>query len=240
MKAAPKDVTRLVDLQDLDTEIDKVKVKVKGLAVHRTITELVERRTQASDDLIAAQTLLDDLTVAADRAEADVVPVRERLVRYQGKVDAGEMDPKALQSAIEEVEHLKQRISDLEDVELEALDAVDHASSKVDELTKISQEIEVDLHQQVNARDEQVAQLFSEATSLEHSRSQVAGEIPSDLVALYEKIRVRSNGIGVAVLEGRRCSGCGLEATISDYNGYKSADPDLVIRCAECDRILAR
>jgi len=240
MKADPTDLTKLLDLQGLDISIAQLKTKAAGLPVHQTIATLMKQRAEASDNLIAAKTELSDATAAAERAEADVVPVRERLDRNQARVDAGQMDSKALSSAIDEIEHLKQRIADLEDAQLETMEAVELASAQVGELTQTAHEIEQDLRQQVSARDAEVAELAEQAKGLAQARDDQAGQIPAALLALYEKIRARSNGVGVVRFEGRRCLGCGLEATVADYNAYVAAPADEVIRCAECDRILVR
>ena len=240
MKADPTDLTRLLDLQGLDIAIEQVKRKVSSLPVHQTIAALMRKRAEAADELIEAKTALSDAEVAARRAEADVVPVRERLARNQARVDDGAMDPKALSTALEEIEHLKQRVSDLEDAQLEAMDAQERAESHVGELTEDLERIEKDLRQQVGARDAEVAELAAEAKSLTEARAEKVAQIDGALVALYEKIRARANGVGVARFERGRCLGCGLQATVADISAYMSAPPDDVIRCAECDRILVR
>jgi len=240
MKADPTEITRLLDLQGLDTAIEQAKRKASSLAVHQTIAAAMARRAEASDELIAAKTELSDITVQVQRSEAEVTPVRERLTRNQARVDAGEMDPKALSTALAEIEHLKQRISDLEDAQLEAMDAQDRATSHVGELTDTLDQIEKDLRSQVSARDAEVADLAAEAKSLSEARADTASQISAPLLALYEKIRVRANGVGVARFEKGRCSGCGLQATVSDSTAYMAAPPDEVIRCTECDRILIR
>jgi len=240
MKADPADLAKLLDVQGLDTALEQAKHKAAGLPVHQAIAALLQQRNEAMDNLIAAKTQLSDVTAAAGRAEADVVPVQERLKRNQARVDAGEMDAKALSSALDEIAHLKQRVSDLEDVELEALDRVDQAKATVAELTQTAAAIDQDLRTQVAARDAAVAELAAQAEQLTQERAQLANALPADLLGLYEKIRGRGNGVGVARLEGRRCAGCGLEATVTDHNRYTTAAPDDLIRCAECDRILVR
>ncbi|MCL2471615.1 MAG: hypothetical protein FWF25_07735 [Propionibacteriaceae bacterium] len=240
MKADPIELTKLLDLQGLDTAIEQVKHKASVLPVHQAIADLMKRRTQVAEDLIGAKTVLSDSTVIAERAEADVVPVRERLARNQARVDAGEMEAKALSIALAEIVHLKQRVSDLEDAELEAMEAMDRATALVGQLTESVGAIEQELREQVDARDAQVAELAAEAKALGQTRAETAGQINAALVTLYDKIRSRSSGVGVTKLQGRRCGGCGLEATVTDYNTYMNAAPDDVIRCAECDRILVR
>ena len=68
----------------------------------------------------------------------------------------------------------------------------------------------------------------------------VPGEFPADLLALYDKIRVRSGGLGAAALRGHRCSGCQLEATPTALAEYAAAAEDDVLRCEECERVLVR
>ncbi|MCL2483255.1 MAG: C4-type zinc ribbon domain-containing protein [Propionibacteriaceae bacterium] len=240
MKAEPTELLRLLDLQGLDTAIEQVKHKASVLPVHQAIADLMKRRTQVGENLIQAKTVLSDLTVTAERAEADVVPVRERLARNQARVDAGEMEAKALSIALDEIVHLKQRVSDLEDAELEAMEAMDRATAQVGQLTESVDTIEQELREQVDARDAQVGELAGQARALGQTRAETAAQINTALVTLYDKIRTRSSGIGVTRFQGRRCGGCGLEATVADYNTYMNAAPDEVIRCAECDRILVR
>ena len=240
MKADPTDLTRLLDLQALDTALEQVKRKASALPVHQTIAGLMAKRAEAADELIAAKTALSDCEAAAVRAESEVVPVRERLARNQARVDAGAMDAKALSNALDEIEHLKQRVSDLEDAQLEAMDAQERASSHVGELSQDLERIEKELRAQVGARDAEVADLAAEAKSLSEARDEKAREIDPALVGLYDKIRARAGGVGVARFERGRCMGCALQATVADANAYMAAPSDEVIRCAECDRILVR
>jgi len=200
----------------------------------------MQKRTEVADELIAAKTALSDAEAASQRAEEEVSPVRERLARNQARVDAGAMDPKALSNALDEIEHLKQRISDLEDAQLEAMDTQERAASHVGELSDALEQVEKQLREEVNARDAEVAELAAEAKRLGEARDEKAAQIDAALLALYDKIRVRAGGVGVARFERGRCMGCALQATVADTNAYMSAPPDEVIRCAECDRILVR
>ena len=64
--------------------------------------------------------------------------------------------------------------------------------------------------------------------------------MPSDLLALYDRLRESKNGVGAAELKARQCGGCRLSIDPSELSQIKSADSDLVIRCEECQRILVR
>jgi hypothetical protein len=90
------------------------------------------------------------------------------------------------------------------------------------------------------ACDKTLAELDSEAEQIHRSRADVEVGVGEDLVALYEKIRASSDGIGAAALRHRRCEGCNLELNQVDINRFTAAAEDEVLRCEECRRILIR
>jgi predicted nucleic acid-binding Zn-ribbon protein len=59
-------------------------------------------------------------------------------------------------------------------------------------------------------------------------------------VQLYEKVRAASSGVGAAALRRGQCEGCHLQLNTTDLNRIREADPDEVLRCEECRRILVR
>ena len=68
----------------------------------------------------------------------------------------------------------------------------------------------------------------------------MAPGLPSDLLALYERLRESSGGVGAALLRHRRCEGCHLELNTVEINTIRSLSSDEVVRCDECGRILVR
>jgi uncharacterized protein len=68
----------------------------------------------------------------------------------------------------------------------------------------------------------------------------VAGEVPQDLLDLYERMRQQHGGVGAAALHRGRCEGCHLSLNSGDLNQIRTAAPDEVVRCEECRRILVR
>jgi predicted nucleic acid-binding Zn-ribbon protein len=100
--------------------------------------------------------------------------------------------------------------------------------------------IEDEMRALIAKRDAAVGDLQADLADRRSVRTTLIAEIPSPLVDVYEKVRSRSAGVGAATLQGRRCTGCGLEANPSDYERYLGAAADEVLRCEECDRILVR
>ena len=74
----------------------------------------------------------------------------------------------------------------------------------------------------------------------QEQRAGVVNDVPSELLALYEKLRRDLDGVGAAAMRQRRCGGCRLELNASDIGRIRAAAPEEVLRCEECRRILVR
>lgn len=240
MQAAATAQLRLLALQSIDTAIAQLQHRRRSLPELAQIAAKQQARRRQGEQLIAANTAVSDLELDVAKAEADLVPVRERLERDQQRVNSGAVtDPKQLNALLDEIAHLKRRISDLEDVELELMESLDEASTARDEVVAARSEGEAELRALLTSRDEQLGVIDGELAERNTERAGIAAELPAGLVDLYDRIRAKS-GSGAAALVRRRCSGCQLEATAADLNRYRTAAPDEVLRCEECNRILVR
>ncbi len=88
-------------------------------------------------------------------------------------------------------------------------------------------------------RDEAMADIAKEVEFKTASRGPLAADLPADLVALYDKIRLES-ALGAALFRSGRCGGCRIELYGADLARVKAAAPDDVVRCEECRRIMVR
>lgn len=240
MLAEPAVQRELLRLAELDAEMARVTHQAKSLPQHQRITTLMSERQEIADALTAATTSADDLEIAAKRAESDLVPVRARLERNQERVDGGSItDPKALQGLVDEIAHLKGRISTLEDAQLEAMSQAEEAVANRDQLAQRKTSVEQQLRDEVAARDTAVAGLKEEALSISKSRKAMAEKLQGPLLNLYEKIR-SSSGVGAGALVNGRCGGCRLQLNVEELNDLQKAPANQLLRCPECDRILIR
>lgn len=241
MLAAPDAQRRLLDLQALDNAIAQLQHRRAALPEHAMIAALQAERATLASELVANRTRTSDLGRESDKAEADLVPVRERLARNQQRIDSGAIsDPKALQAMIEEVAHLGQRISDLEDLQLEAMERLEAAEGALAAVGTQKAELEDRLRALIARRDEQLGELGQQLAERQAERDAVARVVAADLLTLYAKVAERSGGVGAALLQHGRCGGCQLTVDSSTLNRFRAADADEVLRCEECSRILVR
>jgi len=230
----------LLDLQALDTRLDQIAHRRKTLPELAELRVLDAELSARNDDLVRARTALDDVQRETAKADSDVQLVRERSVRNQARMDAGQGTAKDMQALQHEVESLARRQSALEDIELEVMERAEALAAEVSRLEDASVEM-IDRADGLKAVCDKVfAELDAEVEQIARSRADVVAGVGEELVALYEKIRASSDGIGAAVLRQRRCEGCHLELNQVEMNRFTAAAEDEVLRCEECRRILVR
>jgi predicted nucleic acid-binding Zn-ribbon protein len=241
VKAAPDDQLRLLDLQALDSSLDRLAHRRRTLPELAQIEELTARVDKLGGDIVLLETEDRDLGREQAKVDADVEQVRTRTQRDQQRLEAGQVgSPRELESLQSEIESLRRRQSELEDVELEVMERREAVQQRVTELQQEREQATADLAAAEQRRDTTWAEIDAEAEKTSTQRKDLAASLPDDLVALYEKVRTSSSGIGAAALHRGRCEGCHLQLNTTDLNRLRDADPDDVLRCEECRRILVR
>ncbi|WP_062521021.1 zinc ribbon domain-containing protein [Demequina silvatica] len=241
MPSAPAaDQIRLLDVQDIDLRAQQARHRRDHLPVLTQIAELESRLKDLDEARVATATRVSDLRRAVQKAEDDVQVVRDRAARDNARLSAGQGSPKDLQALQSELEVLGRRQSALEEVELEAMEALEaaegeHASAKeqVDAITAQVEELAAERDAAWNEIDEEVA-------TLERDRNLVVDGIDATLLALYDKLRAAQGGIGAAALAQGQCLGCRTVLNPGDLRDIETKAPDAIVRCEECGRILVR
>jgi predicted nucleic acid-binding Zn-ribbon protein len=241
VKAAPDDQLRLLDLQALDTALDRLTHRRQSLPELAEIDELQARVTRLADDIVLLETEDSDLSREQSKVDADVDLVRSRMERDKQRLDSGQVgSPRELENLQSEIESLHRRQGELEDVELEVMEKREVVQGRLDELRQEREHTTVTLSDTEQRRDTTWAEIDAEADKTATQRAELGGSLPTDLVALYEKVRSGSAGVGAAALHRGRCEGCHLQLNTTDLNRIREADADEVLRCEECRRILVR
>jgi len=239
--AEPAVQLRLLDMQALDARLDQIAHKRRSLPQLATIAELDSRIAGLRDRIVAAETEVDDLERGLAKAESDVEQVRARAAKDQELLDSGRLSSsKELENLQHEIASLARRQGDLEESELEVMERLEDARTSMTTITTERDGLRARLDTATAERDAAWSDADRDREWVAGERAKVVTEIPADLLALYEKLRLDHNGVGAAALHQRRCEGCRMELTPTDLNRLRDAAPDSVLRCEECRRILVR
>jgi hypothetical protein len=240
VKASPEAQQRLLELADLDAELSRLDHRRRSLPEAAEAERIEARDRELRDEIAGLEAQETDLAREQGKAEADVEQVRSRVDRDQGRLDAGQVSSaRELENLQSEIASLGRRQSDLEEIVLDVMERQESAQNRRDGLTAERTALADQLGEVTARRDAVLAEVAEEAGKAQDRRAGVAAEEPADLLALYEKLRAQ-HGVGAAALRGGRCQGCHLSLNTVDLNRIRAADPDEVLRCEECRRILVR
>jgi predicted nucleic acid-binding Zn-ribbon protein len=237
--AEPAVQLRLLDLQAADTALNQLAHRRTHLPELAAIAERGARAGELYDAVIDARTRLDDLATEQKRLEADVETVRARTTRDESRLQAGGLPSRELESLQHEIATLARRQSTLEDELLDVMEQAEEAESALAEATVRHDALVAEQRELEGRRDAAFAEIDAAIAQRTPERAAIAGELPADLLALYEKARTQS-GTGAALLRQRRCEACHLDLSGSELSRVRTAAPDEVVRCDNCRAILVR
>jgi predicted nucleic acid-binding Zn-ribbon protein len=239
MKAEVVQQRSLLQLAELDAELSRIDHRAKHLAEQQQVEEAQSGHREANDRLAAVQIALEDLDAQVAKFESEIDAVRQREDRDRSLLAAGTVDAKQLTELQHELGTLERRQSSLEDSLLEVMERREELQSQqageLEEIDELQSKL-TDAQRACDAARTEIDQLRHQSVS---RRDELVAELNADLVALYERQRVRG-GAGAGLLQGRRCGACRIEIDKGELARISSAAEDELLRCPECGAILLR
>ncbi|MEU5790947.1 C4-type zinc ribbon domain-containing protein [Micromonospora purpureochromogenes] len=239
MKAEPQVQRRLLDLQAIDTSLAQLAHRRRTLPERAELEGLARELSALEDERVRAQVAVDDLDRDIARLEKDIDQVRARKSKDEARLAAGSGPARELEALQHELVSLNRRQGDLEDAELELMEQRETAQGVLDGIEARMAEARERRAAAEQRRDDTLAEIAKEEEFKKAARKPLAGDLPTDLVTLYDKVR-EDTGLGAALLTAGRCGGCRLELSGADLSRIRKAAPDDVVRCEECRRIMVR
>jgi uncharacterized protein len=239
-KAPAADQLRLLTVQELDTHAAQARHRLESLESKVELAKLLEREGELTGRRIEADTAISDLKREVTKAEDDVQSVRARAKRDNDRLLIGGQTPRDLQGLQSELEVLVKRQSNLEEIELDAMQRLEDAESVADGVVAEAAVIAAALAD-VRARvDSESAAIQAELADIARERINATFNLDESLLALYEKLRAQHGDSGAAALTRGTCQGCHMSLNPADLAGIEATPDDEIVRCEECGRILVR
>jgi predicted nucleic acid-binding Zn-ribbon protein len=237
VNASPADQRRLVEVAELDARIRHADHARKNPPQAAKVHELLAHRQTLTQELSVRLGARDDLRTELARIESDVAVVDARSARDAERL-ATSSNSKEAQGLESELASLARRKSDLEDAELEVMERLEEAEAAVAEQEALIAETNAQGAELSAEGKRVVAEATAAFEAASRDRAALAGEVPADLLGLYDKLATRSPG--AAFLRARTCEGCHMVLSGTDLNVVRQTPEDTVVTCPECGCILVR
>uniref|UniRef100_UPI003B3B3D40 zinc ribbon domain-containing protein n=1 Tax=Pseudactinotalea sp. TaxID=1926260 RepID=UPI003B3B3D40 len=224
------DQLKLLDVQALDQRLAKLAHQRRS---HPSLAAL-EEVTARADDLdrarVDAETAVRDARRAVTKAETDVEQVSNRAARDRQRLESGTGSPKDLQALGHELESLAKRQSDLEEVELEAMEVLETAQGELDAISTQRSALGEQITQLETERDAAFAEIDAEKATVEQQRASAVEPLDQGLVTLYERVRERSGGLGVLRLRGSTTDPLQISLSLTELAAIEAAPAEEIVR----------
>jgi predicted nucleic acid-binding Zn-ribbon protein len=241
VKADPFVQLRLLELQALDSSLDRLAHRRRTLPEIAEIDRLDSKVDALRDDTVRASTEVSDLAREQKKFEDEIEQVRTRRTRDEERLASGVITvAKQLEELQHEVATLNRRQSELEDGELEVMERAEAAQAVLDRLTGQRDELLAAREEAEAARDKAFIEIDDEIARTSADRATMAATFPEDLLKLYEKLRADNGGIGAGPIARGACGGCRLDLMQNEKADIRAAAVDEVLRHDECGRIMVR
>ncbi len=238
LTASPDAQRLLLDVQALDTTLQQLAHRERTLPERDVVDTLTAEAEVMRDFVVQRRGELEDARIELGRVESDVQLVEARISRDNGRLQQSS-SVKDIQGLEHELESLRSRLGDLEEIELSVMEKVETLESELASATAALDEHQATVTESVVARDAALAAIAAERSTAQQQREAIVSILPADLLALYEKQRERY-GVGASHLRARISSASGVELTGSDLATVRTAAPDAVLMCPDSNAILVR
>lgn len=237
MKASEAQQADLLSLANLDHEISRSKAAIKNLSSGAQFAEMREAQRDLAAKLINARNALDTVELELKRSETDLELVEQRIAKDIARLNTthNSKDAQGIQS---ELESLKRRKSDLEDIELAILEQKEQTSAAYATVASDKSIVDEELSVAEARNESEIMKLRSGLDLLTNDRAQQAARVSTELMELYEK--KASRGVPVGRLSGRDCGACHISLGATALNEVQSLPRDEIATCPECQAILIR
>jgi predicted nucleic acid-binding Zn-ribbon protein len=228
----------LLELQRLDTAIDRLTERRAHLPEQQELDDLGEQRAEVSTRFIERTGAFDEVARKQARLEADIEQIRTKMTREEERRTSGAVSsPRELVNIQAELDALRRRRDHLEDDELEIMEQRELLEKEVGELQAELDVFDAKIADATERRDAAAVEIEKDLGELRAQRDALAPTIHPEAFELYEDLRVKKNGVAVGALESGTCRACSLPLSPVALDQIKRSD-DPIVRCENCRRLL--
>lgn len=238
VKASPDDQALLLDLQALDIKVQQLAHRAKNLPEHGVLQKFATEAGELALTLAEQSGAVEDAKIELSRVESDVAVVEARIARDAARLQSTS-SVKDVQALEQELAALRKRQFDLEEIELAVMQRLEDQTAVLKTTTDQMDALRARVAEVEGARDEALRAIEGERGNAAANRSTIAGKVPQELLALYDKQRERY-GWGASHLSGGVSSASGVRLNESDMLAIRAAAPDDVLLCPDSNAILVR
>lgn len=227
------DLQCLIELQKLESAIAKAREQIAAYPAKLAAADALLNDARQTVD--AARQNVKESQDARRALEKDAAVFQTRLSKFRDQQGAVKTN-KEYQALGHEIETAQQELSAVEEKEIELMVAADGLAAEVKsaETAFAARQKEIDAEKKALA--EELAGVEAALKQAQDGRAAVMGQMPANLISLFEQVAKNRKGIAVALAADGLCSACHVRLRPHVYQHIRANDS--IIQCDSCQRIL--
>ena len=232
-------IEQVLALQALDTSTDQLRHQLERLPERaaRAEADAAVKALVAERSSLARRTEQLDAEVSQAERDSAAIDTHAERLNKQLKTVISPREAEALQN---ELATLAARRSDLDDVELAALESLGEIEAAETALAEREPGLRDAASGAATTQAAVEADIAGQLDELSARRAAAAAETPDSLLGAYESMRKQHGGVAISRLQGSACGGCHLDLSRSELEAIKAQSGDEPAHCPNCDRWLVR
>ncbi|MDP6372442.1 MAG: C4-type zinc ribbon domain-containing protein [Vicinamibacterales bacterium] len=227
------DLERLIRLQSLHNTADDARRRIA--TIPSQIDALDTRLNEHGSTLDTAKQQLEANQGGRRELEKEVAAVQSRLSKFKEQLMSVKTNKEyqAMQEGIAGAEH---EVQSFEERILEAMLESDTLTAAVKDAEASLAAAEAEIEAERKTIEQERGTCEASARKALEAREVLAGEIPGNVLGLFEQIVEKRNGVAVVEAKDGLCSSCHVRLRPQMFNDVRRNDR--LIRCDHCGRIL--
>lgn len=226
-------------LQQIDTALDAVRNRRTRLPELARRAEALASLNARRAAIVEAEQKVATAQAAIEGLEHEATTLTTKRTRLEAQLKTI-IAPREAEALMHEIALINAKRGELDDRELEAMDEQASGEQTIADVMAFLPTLEANLLAAEEALAAAQAALDAEEAQHRIDREAAAAELSADEAARYERARQQFDGVGIAKLDGVRCTGCHLDVSRGEVDAMRALPADVLAECPQCGRYLVR
>jgi predicted nucleic acid-binding Zn-ribbon protein len=227
------ELSKLLELQELDLEIQRVADRLASLPAERD--QIESKFNQYAVEFLALKEKYERTLENRKLLEAELLETQESHDKY--KQDLMRVrNEKEYSTALREIDSTKKHVGALE---TEILKRLEEGEALEIEVNTQAPDIELkraEVDRDLAALDAETGQAEARLAEITERRNRIAVSIPDGLISMYDRVARGRRGQALSEVRNSTCSACRMRVRPKVFSDVRKGDQ--LITCDNCSRIL--
>lgn len=228
-----KQIDLLVALQEKDRLIDQLGGQI--LTGPKRIETIETKLRSAEAGVESHKARIQDLKKSQRMYEAEIEDGIAHIRRSRGRLMTIKNN-REYRALVREIEETEKENSSKEDKVLSCLEELENLAQELKDEEKAIVGLRETAESEKKAIEEELAERKKELSLVNEGKQELLRAIDRNLLGQYNRIKARSRGVAIAVVNNATCSACHMNIPPQMYNELQRQDS--LQHCPHCQRLI--